>query len=157
LCDLAAQNIAAVAYQWYLQGNIIAGATTRFFTVSQSGYYYVKINDTLGCSAQSQDTFVSYPNCLSTGIEAIADYSEFEVYPNPVGSEITVSFANTNSSVSQIEILDLVGQVVYQSNAINGLNAFKYLINTNNLSSGAYLLKVTNRGGQFAVKRLVKL
>ena len=157
LCDLAAQNLPAVAYQWYLQGSMITGATTRFYSVSQSGYYFVKVNDTAGCTAQSPDVFVNYPTCLTTGIEAISDHPEFEIYPNPANGEITVSCTNTIEGNAHIEIFDLTGQTIYRSNSINAATGFKYTIYTGNLATGAYLIKVTNEDGKFAVKRLIKL
>ena len=114
-CDFDAQNIPSVFYQWYLQGNPINGATTRFYTVGQTGYYFVKVSDSLGCSAQSPDTFVSYPACLTSGIEAISGLPVFEIYPNPAYNEITISYTNPILEDTYIEISDLIGQTVYRT------------------------------------------
>ena len=157
LCDLAAQNIPAVTYQWYLQGSVISGATARFYSASQAGYYSVKVNNTLGCSAQSADVFVNYPSCLTTGIEAISGQPEFNVYPNPASSEITVSITNMLAGNAFIEIVDLIGQTVYRSNNMSASTGFNFTINTSAFAAGAYLIKVTTGEGKFAIKRIVKL
>ena len=157
LCDLAAQNISAVAYQWYLQNNLIAGANTRFYSASAAGYYFVKISDSVGCTAQSTDVFVNYPACLTEGIEALYDQPEFEIYPNPASSEITVSFTNGSAVAVHIEVFDLIGQSIYRTVDLNASSGYKYAINTSNWSTGTYLIKVINGDGKLAVKRLVKM
>ncbi len=156
-CDLAAQNIPAVNYQWYLQGSTIAGATTRFYTVTQAGYYFVKVSDLVGCTAQSPDAFVSYPACLSTGIEDVYDMPVFDVYPNPATNEVTVSFIQTVSGNARIEIIDLVGQTIYSNADINASTGFKYTINTGAIAAGPYLIRVTNAEGKFTVRSLIKM
>ena len=155
-CDLDAQNIPTVSYQWYLQGNPIGGANTRFYTVSQSGYYFVKVNDSLGCSAQSQDTFVSYPSCLVNGVEAILNQPAFEIYPNPAFNEITISYANTLAENANIEISDLIGQTVYHS-TISTLLGYNWIINIATLPAGTYLMKITNGKGVSGVRRFIKM
>jgi len=157
LCDLAAQNIPAVNYQWYLQSNAISGATSRFYSASQSGYYYVKVNDTVGCTAQSADVFVNYPACLNTGIAAVSGNPDFEVYPNPATSEITVSLVNPMAGTVHVEMVDLLGQTVYRGGDIDASSGFKYNINTISLTPGAYLVKVVTGEGKFGVKRIVKM
>jgi PKD repeat protein len=42
-----------VSWQWYLNGNIIPGATTPNYIATASGTYYVAMVDTGGCTAQS--------------------------------------------------------------------------------------------------------
>ena len=157
LCELAAQNIPAVSYQWYLQGNIISGATTRFYGASQNGYYFVKINDQVGCNAQSPDVYISYPACQTSGIENVGQQPAFEVYPNPMNNEVSVSFMNAANGNTLIEIVDLVGQTIYRSDNLNVSVGFKYTINTSSFASGPYLVKVFSGGGRFAVKSLIKL
>ena len=157
LCDIAAQNLPAVSYQWYLQNNLLSGATSRFYSASQSGYYYVRVADTVGCTAQSPDVFVNYPACLNTGIEALNDNPSFEVYPNPAYSELTLSFTNPSGSAFHVEMIDLVGQIVYRSEGLNIITGSKFTIPVAALAAGPYLVRVANEDGRFVVKRVVKM
>ncbi|MDB5284976.1 MAG: glycoside hydrolase family 25 [Bacteroidota bacterium] len=152
-CELTAQNLPAISYQWYLQGSIINGATTRFYSVSQSGNYSVKVIDSVGCTALSPDVYINYPGCISTGVEATLNGLQFDIYPNPANEEITVSLGPFAGSID-LEILDLTGQINYQC---KGISASKWKINTKGLSPGAYILRGTTIGGKFAMKTFVKL
>ena len=156
-CDLAAQNISGVAYQWLLQGQPISGATTRFYTVAQSGYYNSKITDTAGCIAQSADIYIAYPACLASGIESVSENPDFVLYPNPASSEIVVSFNNTLSGKAHVEIFDVCGKLVYTGDNFAVITGNKYTINVNDLSAGAYLLRVVGYHSKVAVKQFIKM
>lgn len=156
-CDFTAQNIQAVSYQWYLQGNALSGATSRFYSVVQSGSYFVAISDSVGCTAQSLSVYVSYPGCLPSGINPVSDEPDFDIYPNPVGNEITLSFNNNVSGNSHVEILDGRGQVVYRGNTLGESAGLKFTIQTSNFAQGAYLLRVINETGKFGVQRFIKM
>ncbi len=156
-CDMAAQNITNVTYQWLLQGVAISGATTRFYNASQSGYFNAKITDTAGCTAQSADIYISYPACLGTGITTVSDNPEFDIYPNPASAEVIVSFSNTLAGSARIEIFDVCGQLVYTGNNINITAGNKYPVRIGQLAAGSYLLRVINNQSRIAVKRFIKM
>ncbi len=44
------------AYQWYLDGTAIAGATGQWYVASQTGLYTLSVTDSNGCSTSSKDT-----------------------------------------------------------------------------------------------------
>ncbi len=156
-CDMAAQNITGVTYQWLLQGQIISGATTRFYNASQSGYFNAKITDTAGCTAQSSDIYMSYPACLNTGIETVSDNPVFDIYPNPASAEVIVSFSNTLPGNAHIEIFDICGQLAYSGNDITIMMGNKYPVSIASLGAGSYLLRVINNENRVAVKRFIKM
>ena len=49
--DLSASASGATAYQWYLAGTAIAGATSDIYTATASGAYTVTISDANGCTS----------------------------------------------------------------------------------------------------------
>ena len=52
----------ATAYQWFLNGNEIVGATSKTYDVTESGSYTVRIEDANGCQNTSDaQEFVVYP------------------------------------------------------------------------------------------------
>lgn len=55
------------SYQWYLDGNIISGATSQNYTATTSGSYTVSVTDTYGCSALSPAHLVTLENCGGGG------------------------------------------------------------------------------------------
>lgn len=60
---LVAPNLPSHTFQWYLNGNIIPGATSRIITAHSTGVYDVVIVSPLGCSAT-----------LSVGLITIGNY-----------------------------------------------------------------------------------
>lgn len=68
----------------------------------------------------------------------LIDYS-FDVYPNPIINEFTLS-CNRLTNKSRIEILDMFGRVMYsQSKSLFD----KMIIHCNDLKSGVYILKLS--------------
>lgn len=150
-CDLAADLIPNVTYQWYNGSMIVPGANTRFHTADQSGFYYVVIADSNFCSAQSQDVYVSYPLCLGTGIN---EWNEEDVliYPNPLSDNLlTVSTGNLPLPV-HISVFDATGRLL-QTETITTSVAF---LNTEKFSAGVYWLKIENNHLPTIGRRLVK-
>ena len=155
-CDMATPFVAGAAYQWLLQGHDISGATTRFYSATQTGYYNVKVTDTVGCIAQSTDTYLAYPACLTTGLETITADPDFDIYPNPASTELTVTFSNVVTGHVQMEIFDVCGKLISASNT-EVSTGNKYPVNITQMASGSYLLKITNSEYRFSVKRFVKM
>jgi GH25 family lysozyme M1 (1,4-beta-N-acetylmuramidase) len=156
-CDFIAQNIASVNYQWYLQGNLIAGATSRFYQVVQSGSYYVQITDSLGCNAHSLSVYVSYPGCSATAIETVSDIPDFDIYPNPAGNVITVSIKNFILGPILIEILNGQGQIISLKNIYENGAGLKFNFNTSNFAEGTYLLRIIDENGNSGIQRFIKM
>lgn len=66
----------AVTYQWYRNGDLIAGANSQTYTPTQSGIYLVRITDTNGCIFQySKGVSFAYTNMHSiTAVPNIQTY-----------------------------------------------------------------------------------
>ncbi len=69
----------------------------------------------------------------------------YEVYPNPVKNEVTITAPFT---IESVEIMNLLGQTVFSSS----YKIKTVTIPTNNLSSGIYVIKVNNEYVQKMVK-----
>lgn len=76
----------------------------------------------------------------------------FSVYPNPVSSELTIEIPS-NQWNAAIEIVDLVGKTVYTSSMSASQSTVK--VNTTNLTTGVYQVKVQTNDGRIAVQKIV--
>lgn len=92
----------------------------------------------------------------TTGVnetEAVA--FDFNLYPNPTNSSITLAF-ETNSEKASFSIMNYSGQVVMKKEdlkTIKGKNEFK--IDLNDLSNGIYLIQVQTGSG-ITSKKIIK-
>ncbi len=86
----------------------------------------------------------------TTGIAA-NKLSDVKVYPNPFNDELIVD-ANGVDQINSIQILNTVGQVVYQQNDVNSSSAVSVKFNG---ASGIYILKV-QAGNNTIIKQISK-
>jgi hypothetical protein len=138
------------SYTWLPSGvqnsslNVAPGAPT-VYTLS-----FVGGN---GCSNTSTvSVYVS--DC--TGItEFNGNSSDFNLYPNPAVSYVTIEMLVSNSNKATLEVFDSRGALV-QRQELDLTNARKYNLNISSLSNGLYYVKVSLNEGLPVVKKLVK-
>ena len=78
------------------------------------------------------------------------------LYPNPVQGEATVSFEMTESANVNYQVFDLTGRMV-MSQSVGRMTegSHEFRINTENLSTGSYVLRLNQGGNSSCVKFLV--
>jgi hypothetical protein len=82
-------------------------------------------------------------NNVNAGITAM------KVYPNPATDVATVAFSLESASTVNVQLVDAVGRVVYTTQQQMTAGAQQVAINTGNVSSGLYSVKVqTEKGSQ---------
>jgi len=134
------------AYQWYLNGSPIAGATDSFYVATQGGTYSVQVTNNLGCTSLSGGFIEG--NAVN---EIGGSEQEFVIYPNPVSDEMTISFNSTTSNPPQadkgdVEIIisDMVGQEIEKMTLEKSKAG--YSLATSALSNGLYVLRIAPYG-----------
>ncbi|PKP04291.1 MAG: secretion system protein Por [Bacteroidetes bacterium HGW-Bacteroidetes-6] len=114
------------------------------------GYYLQLINPNLDNSLAS--SWIA-DNGQSSSTSVFFSPNDIRVFPNPVNNIV-----NTESHSGEIiffEILDLIGQTVFQSNI--GIPTEYISINIEHLPPGAYSVRITLENKTQAVKKIVKL
>ncbi len=120
--------------QWYLDGNIITGATSATYTTTQNGSYTVIVN-VGGCTSAS-----SSPVVITVGIDKLSNNNYIAVYPNPTNGVFIIEQPYTKGT---IEIYNVVGKMVFKSEITNS----KSEIDLSKESSGIYFMHfITNKG-----------
>jgi len=133
----------AMSYQWYLDGNAIAGATAATYDWTTPGNYSVEIQQFDQCPS-----FTSNAELIGTTVdENTATEFELSVFPNPAEDRVIVKTRASRYTAAQLSVMDMTGKVVYtsQENLNGGLN----LIALNaELSGGVYTVEI--RSGESA-------
>ena len=134
-------------YQWYVNGEAIAGATNSTF----SGQLFFS-GDSVSCSVMSSGpcggltaTKSLTISLLGVGVkQVIGSAADIRLQPNPNNGAFSLKGTlgnNTNEELS-IEITNMLGQVVYTGSmkAVNG--SIDQKINLSNVANGMYLLNL---------------
>ncbi|MES2621394.1 MAG: fibronectin type III domain-containing protein, partial [Bacteroidota bacterium] len=137
---------AGTAYEMQVQTTCSGGTTSAF---SNSIYFTTVLNLTLPPVDETRSV---------TDIQdTISQDLPMKLYPNPAIDELTIEFTALKEGNAKVRVYNLQGQIIRNDSymAVEGTNA--YVINTNQLSSGLYLLELDNSGGiqrkTFAISR----
>jgi hypothetical protein len=127
-----------------------AGLSHKIFanisTFDDSNYFGTKIYSW----REGINRFTSIPKTDN----ALYDY-DFEIFPNPSNNLITIYSHNTNAEKLAIDITDTFGKNVYKFSDANIDFSFKKNIDTSELQSGLYFIRIT-KGSQSRTKKLLK-
>ncbi len=102
--------------------------------------------------------FVTLPviEIVNTSTTSIFNQESFEIMPNPVAQNATITYELTANSDIQINVLNAAGQKV--TNLFSGTNntgKHQFSWNANTLSSGIYFIELRS-GSNTLIKKLVK-
>ncbi len=106
----------------------------------RSGYMN---SDTLNKNISAQAVFVEF-------------ISEIKLYPNPVKTQLKVSFQSKENKAAVLRIHDLLGKVIKEnkSELVRGNNDMVFAVDQ--LNPGVYFLEINISGEKKVVKRFIK-
>ena len=140
-------NPATEAVEGFVEGDLIT------FKVWRNGVE-IAAEATFTSDMPNQNVFakdgISAVEGLKAGVTAVNDLSnEFtaNLYPNPATDVVNI---NTNFVISNIKVINYVGQVIFENNP----EQEDFQINTSNLVSGMYFVQIESNEGYVITKRL---
>ncbi|MHA7129918.1 S8 family serine peptidase [Algoriphagus namhaensis] len=125
------------SYQWYANGQVIPGATSRSYEVPGDGVYQVAIfNDV--CNR------ISDPVVISAIEEDEPELSRFGVFIGPIPSddELTISISNDYTGPIDFQLVDLSGRVMVQEEKSKVSRDLELRMNLPS-QVGVYILRIT--------------
>jgi Secretion system C-terminal sorting domain len=136
-------------YQWYAGNtpttlNPISGETNFSYTVAQTGYYAVSVNDFNNCSGMSSAIYVTMP---TNGIQNMANVaSMISLYPNPAHNTLYIKAPiKVNISLAGID-----GRVLLQANEATE-------VDLSQLAGGMYMIRISDiNGNMIKTEKIVK-
>jgi hypothetical protein len=132
-------------YQWYLNGTVIAGATSNTWNPTQNGDYRLMVTDPLGCSLWSNVLTVT-----NVGIDEMPN-AWVAVYPNPASDFVVLT--TQEHTVIALELVSINGKRIERFD-VNGDTALK--IDLRELTAGVYYVRVFS-GHSVGIAKIVKL
>ena len=141
--NLLTSNYAS-GNQWYYHDSLIVGATGQSDTLHAPGNYKDVVTDSVGCSLVSNEYVYTPGNDIGLAVT-----------PNPNNGVFTVQFYLTTMANADYRILDINGQLLYQSNNQNFLGAYSKTISLGAVSAGMYVLQMEVGSKKYVQKIMV--
>ena len=136
-------------YQWYLNGDLIAGANGNSFIPVATGDYTVIVTSNDGCESAS----ISFMFTVSASFEQLG-FDKIIIQPNPFESQIQLQLITPQKMEFEVLITDVSGKIVRtESNSVNGV--FNASYDLQNLASGTYFVTIKNKNGEW-IEQVVK-
>ena len=141
------------AYQWYINGVPVPGATSSIFTTTT-----LASGQIVTCMVTSSELCATPHNSMSTGVTILVvagidgtakGLNDFTLMPNPNNGTFTIKGTlGSGADNINIKVTNMLGQVVYTTTAQphNG-NINETVTLTHNVAAGMYLVNITSAGG----------
>jgi hypothetical protein len=140
----------APAFQWYVDGGMIAGATNATFSQPFFGSktVYCELTSSSPCAtAHTVASNLWSINIKGLGVQQVkSSLSSLTLFPNPTTGSFTIT-AEASEEVL-FEVLDMPGKVVYKGAAMPQQGLIKQQVTLgNDIAPGQYILKVQTQNG----------
>lgn len=122
-----------VSYQWYLNGQPLAGTDSPCIDGGQPGTYTVNVVYEVDCSIPSEGFLV-------TGLPDAPQPSALRLSPVPANDQLTIS-SGAGAPIGPWRLLDAAGRTVRQG---DGLKRTVVVVDVGTLRSGVYWLQCAN-------------
>ncbi len=140
-------GIGPYTFEW--SNGDTATAETGMIENLMPGSYSVIITDTYGC----QET-VNIEVGVLVATDEVRGVEEISLYPNPTTGLVTLDVSFTETMEFQARVLNLGGQVVFESMRATA-QSFREQLDLSNQPSGLYILQVIADGKPYHAKLMV--
>jgi hypothetical protein len=138
---------SASGNQWYLNGNIITGATGQSYTPTSAGNYTVVVTQD-GCASAASNSI------SNASIEEIDPFG-LTIYPNPNQGEFSISFNAAATNNYTLKIYDEVGKIVLDEKVQKQNGLYEKEISLK-VASGIYNIVLSDGKSEIAKKIVIK-
>jgi hypothetical protein len=138
----------AISYQWYLEGEVIEGATEATYNWTTSGNYSVAIQQFEECPVMTSSEVLVFNN-----VNEVENELSFSVYPNPASTNFNIAVESTMSGNCRLNILDGAGKIVHTESVMIGSGKNTLPVNTT-LAAGLYTVEI-NTGLSLIQQKLI--
>jgi hypothetical protein len=136
--------------QWFVNNNIIIGATSKNYTPAFSGNYTVQVTDIYGC----QMTSAGFNYVVSSLVNLPATEIGLLVSPNPSKGSFVIRFNVEKRDDVKIEMKNIQGQNIYERSLSRFQGTFNEQLNLQTLAAGVYILRI-RQGNKVYHQKLV--
>ncbi len=133
---------SATGNQWFLNGDLIAGATGQYYVITQMGSYQVQVTGTTGCISVLSDPFVI------VGLNDLPVSENLVVYPNPTSGAVNLRPEALQWRSFRVWIRTACGEVIRTAE-----NSFTF--DLSDRPGGVYFLTVLTDRSESVSKKII--
>lgn len=134
---------AATTYQWFMDGVLIAGATSQSYTATQTGTYVVQVTDANGCWYSYS---LLFDHTYITDIASFDQAHNLNAYPNPTNGILNLEGEVLAKSFT-VEVIDAAGRKVMSAEN-------QKVIDMSTLDNGIYIVNITPENSETITRRV---
>lgn len=145
---------ATTGNQWYINGNLIPGATGQTYAPSASGNYTASVSDAINGCISNHSNYITW---LITGQSQSITSPKVRVYPSPATDVLVVEISEFTAGSTTISLADAFGRTVIHRNSeiLQGAQATKIALDVLSLKPGVYFLTVSSNHESIIRKVLI--
>lgn len=128
--------------QWFLDGDLIPGATGQYLVITKPGSYQVQVSSAEGCQSPMSDPYV----VVGTGAEK--NLPEVKIWPNPTNGIVHLAVSGVNDGAFSVTVLDHLGRTLVTSRSPE-------LIDLSGLADGLYFIAVMNDHSDPVIRKVI--
>lgn len=139
---------AGDAYQWFLDGDSLPGATSQWLVITSPGNYSVEVASIHGCVDES-DPFPVITTSIAdaTGVGVM-------VHPNPANAWVVIAYDLRKTPMrAELVVRDIMGRTVYQSTLAQ--QEGQTIWDTRSTPAGTYSVELREQGTILRVLQLL--
>jgi serine protease len=152
--DAPILSVDASTYSWAFQGGTPATSSNpvEFVSFALPGTYDVTLTVTNTCGQTDNQTYqVTVVLCSGTDIND-PEAASLVGYLMPGSNELVITTRNIPTGLYQMQIHNMVGQLVQQTNLTVNSDNDQFNIALNDMASGVYVVRMANANHQFSFK-----
>lgn len=170
---LAPSNVIAASWNWGDNSSSDTLYTTH--TYSAAGLYSICLTVTVSCgsintycmpyaifkttgTSQSMEIIqvtVVDPATITGIKKSESANTGLNIFPNPNNGLFNLNFKGSTSGITNIQVYDVIGKMVYEKNVEANKDSMAKEINLDHISNGVYFVKVNTTGNNFTQKIIV--
>ncbi|OOG74853.1 T9SS type A sorting domain-containing protein [Algoriphagus sp. A40] len=140
-------------YQWFRNGEPIAGATSRTFTAQLMGEYSVELANDAGCKSRLKPVTLTISGIGGKPVNKAID---LKIYPNPASDHAILELPDgVLASKPEISVYSSEGKEVSSAVQFTVLSDFEIEISLNRLAKGTYLIWIVGENQKTYFGKLV--
>ena len=147
----ALQSNIVTGNQWYLNGELVAGATGQTFVPQKSGNYQLKNVITTGCTAIS----LVYTYIKENAVVNTPNEIKMSVFPVPATTELNVTLVAPQDGDLTISLLNTIGKTVYTKTTAIKAGNFSTTFGVTDLYTGTYIIRAVLGQKVYSTKVIV--